>query len=588
MASAGVAEPQPGREARRAGRRWLRDLARPVRGRVVATVLCGAAGGLAVIAQALLIAHLVAAVAVDGAGPAALWQPMLLLVLVFLWRALCGWGSERLGIRTALAVKARLRREIRAHMAGLGPVRLRRHHSGGLASLLIEQVEALDGYFARYLPQTALAVLVPLAILATAFSVDWVVGLLFLVTGPLVPLFMALIGMGAEVLNERQFTALSRMSSHFLDRLRGLSTIRMFGRGAAEVAAIHEVAEDYRRGTMRLLRIAFLSSGVLEFFTAVSIGLVALYIGLNLLGMLDFGGTQQTLFTGLFLLLLAPEYFAPLRQLASHYHDRAAALGAAEGIRGFLQEPLPEAGGEAAPPGPPALLLRGVRLDYAGADEAEGETRTALAGADLQVAPGEHVALVGPSGGGKSSILALLAGFVAPTAGELRLGGCPAAALDLADWHGRIAWLGQQAHVLHGSLAENIALGDARPDPERLQVAARSAGVLDFARDLPQGLDTVVGENGLGLSGGQAQRVALARALYRPADLYLLDEPTARLDAATEARVLAVLRTAAAGRTLVVATHSPAVAAMADRVIPVAGGRCGAAIAADGTQGAGG
>ncbi len=568
MQAGGVAEPQPGRVARRASRRWLQDLARPVRFRVAATLLCSLAGGLTGIGQAALLALLVSEVALHAPDPATLWQPIAGLVLLHLLRALCSWGSERLGIRAALAVKAGLRRRIRARIAALGPVRLRDRHSASLAGLMLEQVEALDGYFARYLPQTALAVLLPATILAIAFAVDWVVGLLFLATGPLVPLFMALVGMGAEALHERQFTALARMSSHFLDRLRGLATIRMFGRGEAERQAIHDVAESYRRGTMSVLRVAFVSSGVLEFFTAVSIGLVALYIGLNLLGMLDLGGTQQTLFTGLFLLLLAPDYFAPLRQLAAHYHDRAAALGAAEGLRAFLDDSLPPAGRQAAPSGPPGLSLQDVRLTY------DGGRRIALDGIGLAIAPGEHVALVGPSGGGKSSVLALLAGFAAPTAGEVRLGGVAQADLDLGAWRGRIAWVGQQAHLFHGSLAANIALGDAVPDPGRLQAAAAAAGVLDFAQDLPEGLDTLVGERGLGLSGGQAQRVALARALYRPADLYLLDEPTARLDAATERQVAAAVRQAAQGSTLVVATHSPAIAGLAGRVVRIADGRC--------------
>lgn len=571
MQAGSVAEPQPGRAARRASRRWLQDLSRPVRGRVAATLLCGLAGGLTVIGQAALLAFLVSAVALQGPDPATLWQPIAGLALLYGLRALCTWGSERLGIRAALSVKAGLRRRIRGQIAALGPVRLRDRHSAGLAGLMLEQVEALDGYFARYLPQVALAVLLPATILAIAFAMDWVVGLLFLATGPLVPLFMALVGMGAETLHERQFTALARMSSHFLDRLRGLATIRMFGRGAAERQAIHDVAEDYRRGTMSVLRVAFLSSAVLEFFTAVSIGLVALYIGLNLLGMLDLGGPQQTLFSGLFLLLLAPEFFAPLRQLAAHYHDRAAALGAAEGLRDFLAIAPPPAGSRAAPAGPPAVSLQAVHLSY------DGGTRIALDGADLTIEAGEHVALVGPSGGGKSSLLAILAGFVAPAAGELRLGGIAAADLDLADWRGRIAWVGQQAHLFHGSLAANIALGEAKPDPARLREAAMAAGVLDFALDLPEGLDTLVGERGLGLSGGQAQRVALARALYRPADLYLLDEPTARLDAATEQRVAAAIRRAARGSTLVVATHSPAIAALAGRVVQVVDGRCGGA-----------
>jgi len=563
----GAADPQLRRGARLAGAAWLRTVARPVRWPIAATILCGLAGGLTVIGQAGLLAWLIHALAVEGQGVAELWQPLLALVLLYLLRALCTWGSERLGIAAALRVKADVRRQIRTHLARLGPVRLRSRHSAGLASLMLEQTEALEGYFARYLPQMALAVLIPVAILAVAFSIDWIVGLLFLLTGPLVPLFMALIGMGAAALHERQFTALSRMSSHFLDRLRGLATIRIFGRGEAEVRQIHAVAEEYRRGTMSVLRVAFVSSGVLEFFTAVSIGLVAVYIGMNILGILDFGGTQQTLFTGMFLLLLAPEFFFPLRQLAAHYHDRAAALGAAEGIRTFLEEPVPAAGRAVPPAGAPAIAVSDLHLHY------DGGGRIALDGATLAVSAGERVALVGPSGGGKSSLLAVLAGFVSPDAGRVELSGTPLADLDLPAWHRRIAWVSQQAHVFHGSIAENIALGDPAPDAEAVRAAARAAGVLDFAAALPEGLATIVGERGLGLSGGQAQRVALARALYRPADLYLLDEPTTRLDADTEARAIAALAQATRGRTVVLATHSPALAAFADRVVRVADGR---------------
>lgn len=562
----GMADPQLRRGARLAASAWLRALARSQRGAIAATILCGLVGGLAIIGQAALLAWLLHALAVEGQGLAALWHPVLALVALYLLRALCAWGSERLGIAVALRVKAQVRRRIRDQVARLGPVRLRGRHSAGLAGLMLEQTEALEGYFARYLPQMALAVLLPAAILAVAFSLDWIVGLLFLLTGPLVPVFMALIGMGAAALHERQFVALSRMSSHFLDRLRGLATIRILSRGEAEVAAIHAVAEDYRRRTMSVLRVAFVSSGVLEFFTAVSIGLVALYIGMNILGILDYGGTRHSLFTGMFLLLLAPEFFFPLRQLAAHYHDRAAALGAAEGIRVFLEEAAPPPGRSAPPPGPVSIAVADLHLRY------EGGGRIALAGAGLRVAAGERVALVGPSGGGKSSLLAVLAGFVTPDAGQVTLSGVPLAELDLPAWHRRLAWIGQQAHVFHGTIAENIALGDPQPDEERLRDAALAAGVTDFAAALPDGLATLVGERGLGLSGGQAQRVALARALYRPADLYLLDEPTARLDAAMEARVIAALERVTSGRTVVVATHSPALAAFADRVVHVSAG----------------
>ncbi|WP_114392717.1 thiol reductant ABC exporter subunit CydD [Oleisolibacter albus] len=560
------------RQRSRAAAAWLRRQVRPVRAWHGLAVLCGLGAGIATIVEAAALARAIGRAA-DGlwveAGRVLPW-----LLLAILARALLVWGQERAGTEASARVRHRLRLDLYRSMARLD----RREEEGGTATLtvrLIDQVEALDGFLSRYLILSPLAGLVPLLILIVSFSQNWVVGALLLLTGPLIPLFMILIGLGAEQASRRQSVALAQLGRRFLDRLGGLTTLQLFGRVEPEAAALTAVADDFRRRTMAVLRIAFLSSTVLEFFASVSIALVAIYLGSVYLGYFHMGAAADgiSLETGLFLLLLAPEYFQPLRAYAAAYHDRAAAVAAAGDL-------MPLAPAEAAGPGD-AVPTDRARIDAAPSLRAEGALAVSLRGVtaghdgaplldgvDLDIPPGGFVAIVGPSGIGKSTLIDLLLGFVPPRSGRIAIGGqAPLAA------RGRVSWLPQRPALVSGSIRAVIARGDPDAPAAALVQAGEAADVTGFAAALPRGLDTPVGERGFGLSGGQLRRVALARALLKPAGLLLLDEPTSDLDPVAERRVLETLRRRAGAQTIVMVTHSAAAAAHADRVYRLEQGR---------------
>jgi ATP-binding cassette subfamily C protein CydD len=397
-----------------------------------------------------------------------------------------------------------------------------------------------------------------------------VAGVLFLITAPLIPLFMALVGWGAQIATDRQAQALSHLSARFADRLRGLLTLKLFGRADAETAGIVVVSEALRRRSMRVLRIAFLSSAVLEFFAALGVAGIALYVGLTFIDYLHLRTTPLTLSTGLFLLLMAPEIYNPLRLLAAHYHDRAsarAALGEIERRLGPLPASVPPLADVAPRSGPAmSIELSGATL------RTPDRMRTVLVDLTLSIRAGQRVAILGPSGSGKSTFLEILAGLRDPAAG-VTLDGRSLAEWSDAELRSRVFLLPQKPRLLYGSIADNIAV--ARPGASRRDIerAADLALVAPFAAALPAGLDTLIGEDGAGLSGGQAQRVALARLFLRDAGLILLDEPTAHLDAALEAEIVDNLLAHARGRTLVVATHSVAVAGCMDKAWQIAGSR---------------
>ncbi|MDH5823108.1 thiol reductant ABC exporter subunit CydD [Luteimonas sp. RD2P54] len=590
-----AAEPLPQPSDIRARRlRRLDALASPVRGRLRAAGACAVLAGWLLVAQAALIALAVQRVLVEGGDPAAQWPALTALAAIGAARALLGWGARELADEAATRIRSELRTVLPRRMFAAGVPWIRGQRSGGLSELAATHVDALEGYFTGYLPARAEVLAVPALMLAAAFSVDVVVGLVLLLTMPLIPFFMMLVGWGAEAASRRQLRALARMGGHFADRLRGLGLIRLYGRGEAELEGIGAAAEALRVRTLKVLRLAFLSSAVLEFFASVSVAVIALYLGLSYLGMIELRTAPLTLGTGLFCLLLAPEFFAPMRKLAAHYHDRAGALAALEEIDTALGAQAassaasssrfdgdgtamadPQARGRPrsrgehrAGPGmranradtggrglTPAVVLRGVALRHAGSD------RDVLVGFDLDIPPGGSLALVGPSGCGKSTLLEALAGWLSPAAGTLRIE--PAA---------RIAYAPQRPHLFHGSIADNLRLAKPEAGDAELRAAAEAAQVMRFAAHLPAGLDTVIGERGFGLSGGEARRVALARVYLRDAGLLLLDEPTAFLDPDTEAALLEALASYARGRTLILATHSAAAARIADRslVMPAA------------------
>ncbi|XQA67784.1 thiol reductant ABC exporter subunit CydD [Xanthomonas sacchari] len=555
--------------------RWLEGLAAAARGRQRLAAAAISVSGALLIVQAGAIAWLVQALLVERRDLAQALPALGLLALVLVLRAGLGAAAQRAAGDVADAAKLELRRRVYRQLLQRGPLWLRGQRNGELGELLLAHGDALDGYYAGYRPARWEVSVVPLLIvLAVAWS-DWVVGLILLFTAPLVPIFMMLVGWGAEAAGRRQLRELARMGGHFADRLKGLGLLRLYGRGDDELRGIAAAAEGVRERTLKVLRIAFLSSTVLEFFASVSVAIVALYLGLSYLGMIALHGSVPTLGTGVFCLLLAPEFYAPLRRLAAHYHDRANALAAAAEVERLLESlpqatdaPAAHAEGAAVSSdataeamlvaAPSTSAAREVPLLQARALHLRplGARCDAVQGLDVDLHAGQRLALVGPSGSGKSTLLEALAGWLPPRAGTLQV------RKGL-----RIGYAGQRPYLFHGSIADNLRLADPQASDAQVRAAAEAAQVLRFAARLPQGLDTPIGERGFGLSGGEARRIGLARLLLRDPELLLLDEPTAFLDADTEADLLRTLADFARGRSVIVATHSEAAMRWADTVL---------------------
>ncbi|NVI29135.1 MULTISPECIES: thiol reductant ABC exporter subunit CydD [Streptomyces] len=527
--------------------------ARATRFFLAAVVVLGALGAGLVIAQAMLLAELIVSSFEQRFDTGDLTTPLLLLVAVALGRALVSWLTELAAHRASAAVTSELRMRLVERAGQLGPGWLGDRRTGSLIALATRGVDALDDYFARYLPQLGLAVVVPVAVLARIVTEDWVSAAIIVVTLPLIPLFMALIGWATQSRMDRQWGLLSRLSGHFLDVVAGLPTLKIFGRAKAQAASIRRITHDYRRATLRTLRIAFLSSFALELLATLSVALVAVTIGMRLVhGDMD-------LYTGLVILVLAPEAYLPLRQVGAQYHAAAEGLAAAEEVFAVLETPVPHTGTQAPPAG--ALAFEGVTVRYPGRDA------PAVREATFTVEPGETVALVGPSGCGKTTLLQAALGFVAPAEGRVTVGGTDLAEVDREQWHQRIAWVPQRPQLFAGTVAENVRL--ARPDASGAEVARalEQAGAREFVAGLPAGAETELGEDGAGLSAGQRQRVALARAFLADRPVLLLDEPTASLDGASEEAVVEAVRRLAVGRTVLLVVHRPALLAVADRVV---------------------
>ncbi|EGH6101223.1 cysteine/glutathione ABC transporter permease/ATP-binding protein CydD [Salmonella enterica] len=514
--------------------------------------LLGFMSGVLIVAQAWIMARILQHMIMENIPREALLLPFILLILVFVLRAWVVWLRERVGFHAGQHIRFEIRRQVLDRLQQAGPAWIQGKPAGSWATLVLEQIDDMHDYYARYLPQMALAVCVPLLIVAAIFPSNWAAALILLGTAPLIPLFMAMVGMGAADANRRNFLALARLSGHFLDRLRGMETLRIFGRGEAETENIRAASQDFRQRTMEVLRLAFLSSGVLEFFTSLSIALVAVYFGFSYLGELNFGyyGTGVTLAAGFLALILAPEFFQPLRDLGTFYHAKAQAVGAADSLKTFLETPLAHpARGEVELAENEPVTIDAVNLIIT---SPEGKT---LAGPlNFSLAAGERAVLVGRSGSGKSSLLNVLSGFLSYQ-GSLRINGVELRDLSPESWRQHLSWVGQNPQLPAATLRENVLL--ARPDAseQELYAALDAAWVSEFLPLLPQGVDTPLGNHASRLSVGQAQRVAVARALLNPCQLLLLDEPAASLDAHSEQRVMQALKAASKRQTTLMVTH---------------------------------
>lgn len=529
--------------------------ARSTRFFLVLSVLVGAVTAFLVIVQAWLIARVVTGAFVHHRSLGSLEGLFVALLAVIAGRAALAWAAEGASVRASASAKSELRRAVTEHVAALGPAGLEQHDTGKLSVLLTSGLDALDGYYSRYLPQVFLAVMVPVTVIAVVAGADWVSAVLIAVSLPLIPLFMALVGATTRDRTAARMRSLQHLAGHFLDIVSGLPTLKVFGRAKAQARAIAEVTDRYRSATMATLRLTFLSSLILELLATVSVALVAVAVGLRLLG-----GTM-TFQDALFVLVLAPEAYLPLRALGLHYHASADGMKAAEELFALLEEPSPAPAGGSTRPMGTAVQVEGLDVTY------PGRVLPAVRGADLTVEAGETVALTGPSGCGKSTLLAVLLGLRRPQGGSVTLGGADLEDVDLEEWRSQIAWVPQQPHLFARSVADNVRLARPGATGTEVEAALGAAGLSEVVQRLPQGVDTVLGEGGAGLSAGERQRLSLARAFVRDAPLLLLDEPTANLDAQTEADVLTTVRHLVEGRTAVIVAHRPALAALADRVV---------------------
>jgi ATP-binding cassette, subfamily C, bacterial CydCD len=534
----------------------LLRLARDARLNLFLTVLSGLLAGLLTIWQAWLLSSTVNGVFLEGQTLAQVMNWLQLLLVIFAGRAALAWINEVSANEVAVQVKTKLRERLFAHIQALGPAYTRGERTGELTTAAVEGIEALDAYFSQYLPQLVITALVPISILIFVFPLDLLSGIILLITAPLIPFFMILIGKGAEILTKHQYKTLSRLSAHFLDSLQGLTTLKIFGQSKAHAQNIARVSDQFRERTMAVLRITFLSALVLELLTTLSTAVIAVEIGLRLLY------ARMEFREAFFLLILAPEFYLPLRMLGARFHAGMAGTSAARRIFDILEtgEQRLEISKEDSPKAQEQFSsLKLSNLSYTYPDE----TIPALQNINLNIEAGQHIALVGPSGAGKSTLVNLLLGFIQPTEGYIIIN----ANKQLENSRLEIAWVPQKPHLFHDTIAANIRFGNPDATDEQVINAASAAHLHEFIESLPQGYETIISEGGARLSGGQAQRLALARAYLKDAPILILDEPTSSLDPEIETLLEESTSQLMQGRTVITIAHRLNTVFQADRII---------------------
>ncbi|AFP30994.1 thiol reductant ABC exporter subunit CydD [Marinobacter sp. BSs20148] len=547
--------------------KWLQGLAKTHRKSVIKTAVAGLFAGFATIVQMTLLATIIHQGLVEKVALAALTPYFLGLLATLGVRALAQGWQTTLASRCSQQVRRQVRQQLNDCWQATGPVSLNQSSAGTHSREWLDHVDALHGYFARFLPQMLIATLLPLMILAFVFWLDWLAAIFLMLAAPLIPLFMALVGMGAESLNQQHFQTVSRLSGQFLDKVRGLTTLQLFQQTGPASEVLQQRSDQYRFITMKTLRVAFLSSAVLEFFSSVAIAVIAMYIGFGLLGSIVFGpAADLTLFSGLLVLLLAPEFFQPLRTLSQHYHDRASALGAGAEI--FSRLKASESTGQRVRPAP-SQNSTGVMVQDVSVGFGSGFSKNKLLfdRVSFSVGRGQALALTGPSGGGKSTLLNMIAGFITPQSGAITIFG-------EAPGQQAFGWLGQKGFLIDGTWADNLRLTAPQASDNEIAGALEQVGLGPLLAERAEGIYSKVMEDGQGLSGGQSRRLSLARILVANYDLILLDEPTAALDADSEQHIVQTLsKLKQQGKTLVFSSHHTALLVLADQVLQVVDGR---------------
>ncbi|MGB1237858.1 MAG: thiol reductant ABC exporter subunit CydD [Pseudomonadales bacterium] len=527
-------------------KRWLKSQRGHGAPKLTLSTLCSALSGIALIAQAVLLAHCVNQL-VFAAEP---WQqliaPLSALATVMLVRVVLNRSAERLAFEGARQIKQVLRRQLYTKLQALGPHYIASTPSAELSQLLHTGVEALEMYYARYLPAASLCAIVPLAILALVLPLDWLTGLIFIVTAPLVPFFMILIGLKAEQLNQKHWQQLNRLANHFLDILQGIAQLKLFNASRAEGQAIAKISDKYRRSTLSVLKVAFLSSLALEFLATLSVALVAVTVGFRLFwGELDFA-------TGFTLLLLAPEFFLPFRTLGAVYHDKMKGVEASVQMLPILSAEAPTCQTQVVPTAKVSRIeLQNVSFSHCPGTEGNEVLRDINACFE---GPGQHI-ITGPSGAGKSTLNDLLLGFISPQSGQIFADGYPLASLAINSWHAQLAFVPQNPQLLCTTVLENIRLAKPCATDDEVFAAAREAGVDQFIEQLEGAWQHCVQERGTSISGGQKQRIAMARALLKRAPVLILDEPSAQLDSDSQLWIEKALHTYSLEHLVIVNTH---------------------------------
>ncbi|WP_135383921.1 heme ABC transporter permease/ATP-binding protein CydD [Vibrio tasmaniensis] len=542
--------------------KWLKQQSKLAKRWLMIAISLGVLSSVFLIAQAALLASILHQLIIENVDKSELVGHFAGLALSVVGRAGCTWGREIAGYRCGEQIRIYIRQLILDKLRELGPAYIKGKPAGTWATLLLEQVEDMQDFFSRYLPQMSLSVMIPFIILVVVFPVNWAAGLIFLLTAPLVPMFMALVGMKAADANRKNFKALQRLSGHFYDRLQSMTTIRLFDRTNAETEVLKGASEVFRTRTMDVLKIAFLSSAVLEFFTSISIAMTAVYFGFTYIGELNFGhyGVGITLFAGLFILILAPEFYQPLRDLGTFYHAKQQAVGAAESIVEFLETDITK------------VKSGDTQLDPAQGINIEAQDLKVLSPEGVQlVGPisfalntRQSTALVGPSGAGKTSLINAILGFM-PYEGSLKINGIELRDLDLASWRKTISWVGQNPLLLHGSIRDNVTLGKHDIADQVVENALEQSFASEFVNE--HGLDYMISDRSGGLSVGQSQRLALARAMIQDGQFWLLDEPTASLDTRSEQLVMKGINSNIESRTALLVTHQLAPLKSVDNIL---------------------
>lgn len=547
---------------------FIKEQVKTSRNELYLAIGLGGLSGLLVIFQAWLMATMISDVIFKEAQLAELQNRLWYLIIIFIIRAILNWTSNLSAFKAVIKIKLDLRDKIHRHIQKIGPVHATKKHSGSDVNTMIDGVEAIEKYYTSYIPGIAFVSILPLAYIIVTFPFDWISGLVLLVTAPIIVFFMIMIGQGAEKLNQEQWRQLSRLSSHFIDTIQGLPTLKIFNAAKREAAIIAKLADEYRERTMSVLKVAFLSSLLLEFFSSIGVAIVAVLIGFRLLdGNMEF-------VDGLFVLLLAPEYYLSIRNMGGNYHAKMEGIGAAEQIIEILDR------GDFTKNTDTNLLKsdlnltnnKSISIAFNNLSFSYEKDRQALTNFNLKIPANKRTVLIGESGSGKSTIVNLILGFIQTNEGEILVNNKDISKISLETWRKNIAWLPQQAHLFQGTIADNIRLGKENATEHEVKEAARLAFCDEFIEKLPETYNTIIGERGAGLSGGQIQRIALARTFLKDAPLLILDEASANLDRESEKLIEKSIDILSKNRTVIIIAHKLHTIEKADQIVLIKNG----------------